>query len=136
MTSTPDTHTWKPLFWLAAFYNIAAGTVAVLAPEFHVEQFFGSATLLEGAVAHLYTQAFWVSVLSFGVGYAIVARDPDRNHGILLIAAFGKTYVFFVFTSAWLDGSMRLLALVGGIGDLAFALAFLFFLWKFDVRHN
>ena len=88
----------------------------------------------EGAVAHLYTQAFWVSVGLFGVGYAIVAHDPGRNHGILLLAALGKTYVFVVFTAAWLRGSMGTLALVGGIGDLVFAAVFFWFLWHVNVR--
>ena len=27
------------------------------------------------------TQVFWVSVLFFGLGYGIVARDPGKNHG-------------------------------------------------------
>ncbi|MCP5068606.1 MAG: hypothetical protein GY946_18750 [bacterium] len=127
---------WKPLFWIAATYNISAAAVALLTPAFHVEQFFGEATAFEGPVAHIYTQAFWVSVLSFGVGYAIVARNPNRNHGIVLLAALGKTYVFFVFTRAWLENSMSTFALVGGIGDLVFAAAFVLFLWRVDIRRG
>ncbi len=124
---------WKPFFWIAAAYNCSAAAVALLAPEFHVEQFFAPGTVFEGPVAHVYTQAFWVSVLSFGLGYAIVARDPGRNHGILLLAAFGKTYVFFAFVGAWLAGSMRTFALVGGIGDLIFAAGFVWFLWRVNI---
>ena len=127
---------WKPFFWIAAAYNCLAAAVALLAPEFHVDQFFGAATAFEGPVAQMNTQAFWVSVLLFGVGYGIVARDPGRNHGILLLAALGKTYVFVVFTASWLGGSMRALALAGGIGDLIFAAGFVWFLWRFDVRRG
>jgi hypothetical protein len=130
----PDLSRWKPLFWLAAAYNGSAAAVALLAPDLHVERFFAPGTALEGPVAHLNLQAFWVSVLLFGVGYAIVARDPRRNHGILFLAALGKTYVFVVFTSHWLEGSMQLLALAGGIGDLVFAGLFAWFLWQADIR--
>ncbi len=110
--------------------------MALLTPRFHVTQFFGPTTGFEGPVAHLYTQAFWVSVLLFGVGYAIVARNPNRNHGILLLAAFGKTYVFVVFARGWLTDSMSTLALVGGIGDLAFATTFVWFLWRMNITHG
>jgi len=60
----PDPNRWKPIFWIAAAYNISAATVALLTPEFHVAQFFGTTAAFEGPVARLYTQAFWVSVLS------------------------------------------------------------------------
>ncbi|MDP6978152.1 MAG: hypothetical protein QF570_06050 [Myxococcota bacterium] len=131
-----DLQRWKALFWVAAFYNFSAATVALVAPEFHVARFFAPGTSFESPVAHIYTQAFWVSVFSFGMGYAIVARNPDRNHGILFLAALGKTYVCFAFARAWLEGSMGVLALVGGIGDLAFAVAFVWFLWSANVCHG
>jgi hypothetical protein len=131
-----DLNRWKPFFWTAAVYNLLAAAVALLAPDFHVEQFFAAPAVLEGPVARIYTQAFWVSVLLFGVGYAIVARNPDRNHGILLLAALGKAYVFVAFVRAWLAGSMRTLALLGGIGDLIFAAGFVWFLWQVDVRRG
>jgi len=132
----PDPNRWKPIFWIAAAYNISAAAVALLTPEFHVAQFFGTTAAFEGPVTRLYTQAFWVSVLSFGIGYAIVARNPDRNHGILLLAAFGKTYVFVVFVRGWLTDSMSAFALVGGIGDLVFATAFVWFLWRVNITQG
>ncbi len=129
-----DLSAWKPLFYVAAAYNIAAAAVALIAPRFHTESFFGPDAVIEGSVAFVNTQAFWVSVLLFGVGYWMVARDPSKNHGIVLLAAIGKTYVFAIWAWHYAQGSMTAFALFGGVGDLVFAGIFAVFLWKADNR--
>ncbi len=118
----------RSLFTVAAVWNLAAAAGALLTPELHRSLFFGSAVEELGSVARLNTQAFWVSVLLFGIGYGIVARDPDRNHGIVLLAALGKTYVFLAWFRYWLAGEVTGFALMGGIGDLVFAALFAWFL--------
>ncbi len=130
LETAPDLRAWKPLFYVAATYNIVAAVVALTAPRFHTARFFGPDTAFEGSVALLNTQAFWVSVLLFGVGYWMVARDPSKNHGIVLLAAIGKTYVFAIWAWHYAQGSMTAFALLGGIGDLLFAGIFAVFLWK------
>jgi hypothetical protein len=129
-----DLSSWKPLFYIAAAYNIMAAAVALIAPRFHTASFFGPDTAFEGSVALLNTQAFWVSVLLFGLGYLMVARDPSKNHGIVLLAAVGKTYVFVIWAWHYAQGSMTAFALLGGVGDLIFAGTFAVFLWKVGNR--
>jgi hypothetical protein len=117
-----------PLFYVAALYNL----VAVVGPLFATNVFYGlffakpSADL--GPEAAIHTQAFWVSVALFGVGYLMVARDPIRNRAILWLAAPGKTYVAVLFAWHYWAGDVTVLAALGGLGDLAFALLFLRYL--------
>lgn len=116
------------LFASAALWNVAAATVALLAPDFHRGMFFVPTTGPIDTIARVDTQAFWVTVLFFGVGYGIVARDPDRNHALVFIAALGKIYVFFAWSWHWHAGEMTRFALFGAVGDLVFAALFLWFL--------
>ena len=116
------------LFAIAALWNIAAAAVALLAPDFHRGMFFVYATDPIATIALVNTQAFWVTVLFFGIGYGIVARDPERNHALVLIAALGKIYVFFAWSWHWHAGEMTRFALFGAVGDLVFAALFLWFL--------
>lgn len=116
------------LFASAALWNVAAAAVALLAPDFHGGMFFVSPTEPIGTVALVNTQAFWVTVLFFGIGYGIVARDPDKNHALVFIAALGKIYVFFAWSWQWLAGEMTSFALFGAVGDAVFAALFLWFL--------
>ena len=124
---------WKLVFYAAAAYNLLAAAVALAAPRFHADRFFTEAIESSGAIAQVDTQGFWVFVLLFGVGYALVARDPSKNHALVLLAALGKTYVFGAWAWHWFQGTMTTFALLGGIGDLLFAGAFLAFLWRVNL---
>jgi hypothetical protein len=116
------------LFIVAAIWNLSAAGIALAFPDFHAESFYRAGTDLTGHVARMNTQAFWVSVLLFGAGYLVVARDPHKNHGLVFLAAVGKTYVFAIWTIGWFQSEVTVLALAGAIGDLAFAAVFAWFL--------
>ena len=116
------------LFTVAALWNISAAAVALLAPDYHRAMFFGPTADAGGPVGLVNTQVFWVSVLFFGLGYGMVARDPAKNHGLVLVAALGKIWVFLAWSSAWLEGEMTNFAMVGAVGDLVFAVLFMWFL--------
>jgi hypothetical protein len=115
------------LFAIAAAWNFAAAAGALLTPELHRSLFF---TVDNGvsAMAQINTQGFWVAVLLFGVGYAIVARDPAKNHGLVVVGALGKLYVAVAWSWNFFAGTMKVMPLIGGLGDLVFAGLFLYFL--------
>ena len=119
---------YRPLFYLAAFWNLSAAAVALWAPAYHAETFFGAKALPLDPVSAIDTQIFWASVLFFGVGYLIVARDPSKNHGLVFIAALGKTFVGIRWLIAYAKGLVMLFALAGALGDLIFAVFFAIFL--------
>jgi len=134
MSAPPNAAAWRPFFVVAAIFNISAALPVFFAPELHIDLFFTEGARIDGPVAAIYTQMLWAMVLFFGIGYAIVARDPSRDHGIVQLAIPGKTYVAVVFVWHWLDGTMAAMALAGGIGDLLFAVAFVVFLRRHGRR--
>ncbi|WP_372365190.1 hypothetical protein [Candidatus Uabimicrobium sp. HlEnr_7] len=124
-------------FTIAALWNITGAGGALLFPEFHTQLFFELSNSKFDIVAHVNTQAFWVSVLFFGVGYAIVAYNPRKNHGILLIAILGKLYVAVLWSYYWWNGKIKFFGLVGAVGDFVFALLFIaFLLWFWQRSKN
>jgi len=122
---------YRPLFYAAAGWNVIAARVALAAPVFHAEAFF----VLEGALASpeaaLNTRIMWVTVGLLGFGYWLVARDPRKNHGLVLVAALGKTCVALLWIAAFAQGTVGLLGLAGALGDLVFAALFFRFLLAF-----
>jgi hypothetical protein len=128
-TSASTIHTRHvPLFYVAAFYNLSAVVGPLLATDMFYDLFFAETPAVIGPVASLHTQAFWVSVALFGVGYLLVARDPIGNRGILWLAAPGKIYVAALFGWHFWAGDVTAMAALGGFGDLVFALLFLRYL--------
>lgn len=121
---------FRPLFYIAALWNLAAAGVALGAPDYHAEIFFGSDQVLANPAAAMNTQIVWISVAFFGIGYWIVARDPSKNHALILIAALGKACVAFLWFSGFLLGTVTSFALLGAAGDLIFATLFAHFLLR------
>ena len=125
-----DPTRFRALFYIAALWNLAAAGVALAAPSYQAEIFFGSDQMLADPAAALNTRIVWVSVAFFGVGYWIVARNPSKNHALILIAALGKAYVAFLWFSAFLLGTVTSFALLGAGGDFIFSALFAYFLLR------
>ena len=67
-------------------------------------------------------------ILSWGVGLAIVAMNPSKNHGLVLAGAIGKVHIAIVWTWGWYTGLATAFLLVASLVDFAFAIAFVWFL--------
>jgi len=128
MTQPFDPTRFRPLFYIAALWNLAAAGVALWAPAYHARVFFGSDRGLASPDAAMNTNILWVSVALFGIGYWLVARDPNKNHGLILIAALGKAYTAILWFSGFLFGTVTSFALLGAAGDIIFATFFAYFL--------
>lgn len=123
-----DARRFSGLFYAAAAWNFSAAAVALAAPEFHAQAFFGSSDSLSAPGARINHQVVWISIAFFGVGYLMVAREPRKNHGLVLIAAMGKASVGILWIHGYLAHAASALLLVGAVGDLIFAGLFAYFL--------
>jgi hypothetical protein len=75
-------------------------------------------------------------VLVFGIGYYLVSRDLNSNHGIVILGILGKIGVFLIFLADYLWGSNALpQTLIGGV-DLLFAFLFIEFLHSYKENKN
>lgn len=127
---------WSTLFWVAFGYNLFGASGPLLQPELFLKLFFVAPPQSMSVVSQVHLQLGWVSVLSFGIGYAFVALDPTKNRGIVWLGMAGKMYVGLLFVLFWSKGHLQLAAMLGGLGDILFAFLFLLFLWQTRAMAN
>ena len=125
-----DPGRYRALFYLAGAWNLSAAAVALGFPEFHAEMLYGGSDSVSSPGAIINARIVWISVAFFGVGYLIVARDPRKNHGLVLIAALGKASVGALWLWGYQAHVVAGLGLAGALGDLIFAGLFAAFLFR------
>jgi hypothetical protein len=111
------------LFSVAALFNFAA--VLLLHPASGMATMLG---LSPAAGTGVFDQIALLAIFAFGVGYWLVARNPERNRDLVKVSLAAKLGVVAIIGAHFLAGSAnaRLVLLVSG--DLLFAVAFLYFL--------
>ena len=130
ITKTP--RFWQIVFLLAAVWNFAGATIAFSDLEANATTFFFASPDQVHPVFKMMLVLFWWTVFTFGVGYLIVAYNPRKNQGILIVAALGKSACGGCWILGFWNGQVSSTAFAVGIGDLAFALMFvlhLSFVW-------
>ncbi|NVM04173.1 MAG: hypothetical protein HWN67_17710 [Candidatus Helarchaeota archaeon] len=116
---------YKYLFLIAALWNIILGTLFFLmsitdpSAVFPTEIIIPSLFPIHGLIS---------LVIAYGIGYFLVSRDIDQNHGIVIIGIIGKLLIFLCSVVYYGLGELQLLNLLIGIGDLIFACLFIEFL--------
>jgi hypothetical protein len=109
----------RVLFGVAALWNAQALACLVAAGPVQ-ELLLGER--LAGGGAILWTD-LWVFVVIMGIGSALVAVDPERNRGIALVAALGKTAAAVHWLALVAAGAAPALLAAGAVGDLALGVA-------------
>lgn len=116
---------WKAVFALAALFNFAVGLPLLLAP---VAFYTALKQPVPTDLLSVQTAALLISV--FGVGYAMVARDPVANRPIVWLGLLGKAPLPMM---VWLQvraGKASMSAFQLTLGDLVFSILFLVFLLR------
>lgn len=116
---------WRGLFVLAAFVNLAVGGAMTAAPARVAEQLGVSGPGGPYAIAMV-----GMMIAVFGIGYAIVARNPAGNRGIVWIGIIGKLGAAALAAMQCLAGLIPTTTFALGMGDVVFAALFAVFLWR------
>lgn len=116
---------WRAFFAFAALFNIAAGGAMVAGPVR-----IGAQLGAEGAGAPYAVMMVGLLIAVFGLGYAIVARAPAQNRGIVWIGLASKLGAVALGWTQYDAGALptSMLPLIGS--DLMFAVLFALFLWR------
>lgn len=120
---------FQALFFVASAWNLAGATMGL----FFLDSLSGLAWPGTGLLGDPISIQFAMMVFGLigvlGVGYGLVAFDPGRNRGLVLIAAIGKPVVlaFGVYYS-WGVGSAWLL--LPAFGVVFFTASFWWFLFS------
>lgn len=119
---------WRGFFLVAAIWNFVGGLPGVFAPAQMFAQEFGR--VLEDPVLIAVYRGAWGTALLYGFGFLIVARDPLRHSGVVLMGGAGKA--LFALNLAWMlaMGWTSGFAWVVILGDAVFVSLFvLYFGW-------
>ena len=112
---------WKIFFAVAALFNLLIGLSVMIAPQY-------SAPVPLDDVALLPIRVVGWFVFVFGIGYAIVSRDPLRHVGIVRIGVIGKLGMFVITLLTCLTGLGSWSQAVPAFFDLPWAIGFIVFL--------
>lgn len=118
----------KIIFTIAAALNVIGALSALAAMPLHLQLFYGhgSADIL----VKFYHYNFWCVVLAMGIGYAMVARNPEQNQGLIFIGGIGKLIAAASWLLMYALGEATPLVLAGVAYDGSFGLLFLLILWQ------
>jgi hypothetical protein len=120
---------WSALFSLAALVNLAVGIGMAVTPA-EVAAQLG----VDGRGGPYAITMIGMMIAIFGVGYAIVARDPARNRGIVWLGVIGKLGAAVLAAALYAQALIPQSTFMMGMGDLVFAALFALFLWPGRAR--
>ncbi|MBP7288747.1 MAG: hypothetical protein KBB21_19125 [Nannocystaceae bacterium] len=119
---------WSLVFVTAALWNLAGGLPGYLAPSWVFHALFDRA-LSDPLLTSIYRGAWGTTFLYF-VGYLIVARDPERHTGIVLLGTIGKVFFAINLLSLYAHGLATDLVFVVVVGDSVFSALFVRYLFS------
>lgn len=123
-----DIKLWRRVFLLAALWNFCGAGVAFWDLEANARRFYLAPEAAIHPVLMVNLTILWWTVLTFGLGYLLVAWNPRKNHGLVAIAMLGKLVVGYLWVKGYWAGLVSEIALAGGVGDIVFAVVFALFL--------
>lgn len=116
---------FKILFIISALWNLIGAVFGYFNTAYTFHGFFGRE--LSDPLYYAIYQGAWGTTLVYIIGYSIVAYNPLRHTGIVIVGGIGKVAFaisLFKFYLADLAGSVVFIVI---IGDLIFALLFLYY---------
>lgn len=118
----------RALFITAALWNFAGALPGLIDPAGMFAREFGHA-LTDPVMIAVYRGA-WGTALLYGFGFLLVAFNPVRHTGIVMMGGLGKA--LFALNLAWLfsNGLTNSFALVVIAGDIVFCALFVAYLTR------
>ena len=111
------------MFLVAAIWNwvLAIGFLSLSRIDINLFLAFG----LDIPNTMLWFDSFMGMVFVFGIGFYIVSKNMNENHGLILMACFEKFIVFIIPTSWFILGQASIWVLGFVTVDLIFGLLFI-----------
>lgn len=119
---------FRALFVLAAVWNLAGGIIGYFNPEHAFSLLFDRA-LTDPLYHDIYRGACGTTLVYF-VGYSVVALDPVRHTGIVLVGGIGKVGFAIQLLKFYVAGLANANAFVVIIGDFIFFALFLYYFYR------
>ena len=125
----------KVLFIVAALWNLVGAIFGYFNTAYTFQNFFGR-ELSDPLFYDIYKGA-WGTTFVYFFGYLIVAYNPLRHTGIVIVGAIGKVGFAITLFQFYLSGVANSVVLIVVVGDLVFMLLFAYyFLLMYKAREH
>lgn len=118
----------KRVFILAAFWNLTGAVFGYFNTAFTFEATFNR-ELTDPLMFAVYRGA-WGTTLIYFVGYLIVASNPEKHVGIVIIGGIGKVGYVINLLQLYFAGLASPIVFFIVVGDSLFLMAFTFYLYQ------
>ncbi len=116
------------LFIIAALWNLIGAGFGYFNTEYTFQGLFNR-TLNDPLFYEIYKGA-WGTTLMFFIGYLLVAYNPIKHSGVALIGGVGKLAFAVAELKLFLSGLANELILIIVIGDFLFCILFIYYFLK------
>ena len=120
--------TWQKFFAVSAAWNLIGAIPALINPRLNLIMFYGFSS--DDYYTILLNRGFWASVFIFGIGYIIIAYDPGRSLGIIIMGIIGKIFVAITWFYLFAVDRAEISAVLAGGGDSIFTVFFILYLLR------
>lgn len=115
----------KAIFLLAALWNLIGAGFGYFNTAFTFQHFF-SRELVDPLFYEIYRGA-WGTTFVYFFGYLIVARNPIKHPGIVIVGGIGKLGYVINLLKLYMAGVANPVVLIVIIGDSIFLLSFIYY---------
>lgn len=125
---------FRTVFIVAALWNLAGGVPGYFysAAMFHT---LFNRDLADPLMTAIY-KGSWGTTFLYFFGYLLVAYNPVRHTGVVILGTIGKVFFAAGLLSAYLSGTASSFSLVVITGDLIFTMLFITYLAKMARRQE
>jgi len=119
---------FKALFIISALWNLVGAIFGYFNTAYTFEGFFNRE--LTDPLYYAIYQGAWGTTLVYFIGYSIVAYNPLRHTGIVIVGGIGKIGFAISLLKFYLSGIAEPIVFVVIIGDFIFMLLFLYYFFR------
>ncbi len=118
----------KVLFISAALWNLSGALLGYFNTAYTFRIFFERE--LTDPLVHAVYQGAWGTTLLYFFGYLIVASNPVKHTGIVIVGGIGKVGFAIKLLQLYLAGIANPVVLIIISGDFIFTLLFLYYFYR------
>lgn len=121
-----DYGAWRKFFAVSGCWNMIGAIPAVISPRLNLKLMYGLST--NDYYNLMLNRSLWIAILIFGVGYFLIALDPRRYFGIIVMGIIGKIAVAVIWFHMFSIGTATFMAAFAATGDSIFTVFFILYI--------
>ena len=128
-TATLNSRFWKITFLIAGIYTSFGVIPGIFNPEQGLLDITGQ--IIEDWNTLYFFRSLWITVFVFGIGFLIVALNPAKHIGIVIMGLLGKLFFASNVLFQYSNEKVSQIAMTAASIDLIFVLLFGIFIFKY-----